>query len=49
LWGQARAATRKSVATCHIIIAITHFLATLCFLWQYPITMRPFAMLMSWQ
>jgi hypothetical protein len=31
---QARAATRKSVATYHIVVAITYFLATFCFLWQ---------------
>jgi hypothetical protein len=34
LWQQERAATRKSMATWHIVIAITRFLATFCFLWQ---------------
>jgi hypothetical protein len=34
LWQQAHAATRKSVATYHIIVAIIRFLATFCFLWQ---------------
>jgi hypothetical protein len=34
LWQQKRAATRKSVATYHITVAIICFLATFCFLWQ---------------
>jgi hypothetical protein len=34
LWRQACAATRKSVATCHIIVAIIRSLATIHFLWQ---------------
>jgi hypothetical protein len=34
LWRQACATTRKSVATCHIIVAIIRSLATIHFLWQ---------------
>ena len=34
LWQQTHAATRKNMATCHIIVATTRFLATIYFLWQ---------------
>ena len=45
LWHQACNATEKNAATCHTVVAIASFLATIFFPWQQPITIGHFATL----